>query len=175
MNRSSYSTSPAPNNTALKSPSPDKSRMNVLTPTKIKYLANSQSIKAFDSANTGAYGHRSEAYLSHSKQTGEEYVTKNFNVNVKMGGGKSVNENYVAELEKRVQVLTTENRSLVKKLDGQHMRKNSYVIERIKEQYEEKMATMRMMVEQEVKDAMSIIEDTCQALAHQLATQDNRL
>ena len=83
MNRSSYSTSPIPNNTSLKSPSPDKNTMNVLTPTKIKYLGNSHSIKRFDEYNTVGNGYRSDAELIRNRRNvlTEDSNLKNFKVN----------------------------------------------------------------------------------------------
>lgn len=34
--------------TPIKSPSPDQTRMNALTPTKVKYFGDSQNIKGYD-------------------------------------------------------------------------------------------------------------------------------
>ena len=79
------------------------------------------------------------------------------------------------ELERRVQILTTENKNLMKKVENQNTRKNSLVIEKIKEQYEEKISTMKMMVEQEIRDAIGIIEDTCLALTNQMKKLSNKV
>ena len=79
------------------------------------------------------------------------------------------------ELERRVQILTTENKNLMKKVENQNTRKNSLVIEKIKEQYEEKISTMKIMVEQEIRDAIGIIEDTCLALTNQMKKLFNKV
>lgn len=37
--------------TPIKSPSPDQTRMNALTPTKVKYFGENQNIKGYDIVN----------------------------------------------------------------------------------------------------------------------------
>lgn len=64
---------------------------------------------------------------------------------------------YTRELERKIHDLTVENKTLSKRLEGGSNRKNSLVIEKIKEQYQENISTLKMMVEQEIREAMGII------------------
>ena len=64
---------------------------------------------------------------------------------------------YTRELERKIHDLTVENKTLSKRLEAGSNRKNSLVIEKIKEQYQENISTLKMMVEQEIREAMGII------------------
>lgn len=48
MARSSSSFQTSKHQTPIKSPSPDQTRMNALTPTQVKYIINGKNVKGYD-------------------------------------------------------------------------------------------------------------------------------
>ena len=63
----------------------------------------------------------------------------------------------------------------MKKIEGGGSRKNSLVIEKIKEQYQENINTIKMMIEQEVKEAIEVVEDACRAMNYQIEELEGRI
>lgn len=133
----------------LTSPSPDRSRLNVLTPTKLQYLPINHS---FTNLHSQKY-HSEAQLLKNTNSSPHNYVKAS--LQVKMSNHQGLD--YTRELERKIHDLTVENKTLSKRLEGGSNRKNSLVIEKIKEQYQENISTLKMMVEQEIREAMGII------------------
>jgi hypothetical protein len=59
----------------------------------------------------------------------------------------------------------------------QNMRRHSSsrIIEKIKEQYEDQLNTLKIMIEHEIKEAITVIEDMCEVFKHQISLTEERV
>lgn len=49
------------------------------------------------------------------------------------------------------------------------------IIAKIKEQYEEQLSTLRIMVEHEIKEAVSVVEDMCELMKTKILEVEGRV